>query len=87
MTFQFDSWQAFWDMGGYGFFVWLAFSVTFLAVIALVVETLWAKKQLVQAVNAQIARKKRIQKSQQKKTDEAQPSASPSQLKQEVESQ
>ena len=40
MTIQFESWQAFWDMGGYGFFVWLSFGVTLLAVLAIVYETI-----------------------------------------------
>ncbi|GAA0855910.1 heme exporter protein CcmD [Aliiglaciecola litoralis] len=60
MTFQFESWQAFWQMGGYGFYVWLAFGVSLLAVLALVYESIWTKQQLIKAVNAQIARKQRI---------------------------
>ncbi|MCP3429866.1 heme exporter protein CcmD, partial [Opacimonas viscosa] len=28
---QFESWQAFWHMGGYAFYVWTSFGVTFLA--------------------------------------------------------
>ncbi|MEP4890057.1 MAG: heme exporter protein CcmD [Aliiglaciecola sp.] len=67
MTFQFDSWQAFWDMGGYGFYVWLAFGVSFVAVLLVVYESIWAKKQLIKAVNAQMARKKRIKQNKQKK--------------------
>lgn len=86
MTFQFESWQAFLDMGGYGFFVWLSFGVTFLAVIALIIETYWAKKQLIHAVNAQIARKKRIQQSRQKNSENARPESAPTELKQEVKS-
>ncbi len=66
MTIQFESWQAFWDMGGYGFFVWLSFGVTLLAVLAIVYETIWAKKQLVKAVNAQLARKQRIKENKLK---------------------
>ncbi|GAA6184078.1 MULTISPECIES: heme exporter protein CcmD [Alteromonadaceae] len=69
MNFQFDSWQAFWQMGGYGFYVWLAFGVSFLAVFLVVYESIWAKKQLIKAVNAQIARKKRIK--QKKAADSA----------------
>ncbi|MDO6692709.1 heme exporter protein CcmD [Aliiglaciecola sp. 3_MG-2023] len=71
MTFQFDSWQAFWDMGGYGFYVWLAFGVSFIAVLLVVYESIWAKKQLIKAVNAQIARKKRIKQNKQKKAAES----------------
>ena len=63
---QFNSFQAFLDMGGYGFFVWLAFGVTFLAMIVLVFESIWAKKQLIVRFGAQIARKKRIKDRQAK---------------------
>lgn len=63
---QFDSFQAFLDMGGYGFYVWLAFGVTFLALMVLVYESIWAKKQLIVRFGAQIARKKRIKDRQAK---------------------
>ncbi|GAC15739.1 heme exporter protein CcmD [Aliiglaciecola lipolytica] len=83
MSFQFDSWQAFWQMGGYGFYVWLAFGVSMLAVFLVIYESIWSKKQLIKAVNAQIARKKRIKQNQQKnlkqaddpKQDNAQPTS------------
>lgn len=63
---QFDSLQAFLDMGGYGFYVWLSFGVTFLAMLVLVFEGVWAKKQLIVRFGAQIARKKRIKDRQAK---------------------
>lgn len=83
MTIQFESWQAFWDMGGYGFFVWLSFGVTLLAVVAIVYEIMWTKKQLIKAVNAQIARKQRIKqdklrKQQAAESDASAPAVSPS---------
>lgn len=31
MTFQFDSISDFFTMGGYGFYVWLSYGITFLA--------------------------------------------------------
>ncbi|WJG08588.1 heme exporter protein CcmD [Aliiglaciecola sp. LCG003] len=71
MNIQFESWQAFWHMGGYGFFVWLSFGVTLASILLLVAESYWAKKQLVKAVTAQLARKKRIQQSKQQPTDVA----------------
>ena len=65
---QFDSFQAFLDMGGYGFYVWLAFTVTFAAMALLVFESIWAKKQLIVRFSAQLSRKKRIK---QRRTKEA----------------
>lgn len=62
---QFDSWQSFWEMGGYGFFVWLSFGVTMLCMLGIVVESWWAKKYIVKQLIAQKARQQRIHKSKQ----------------------
>ena len=67
---QFDSLQAFLDMGGYAFYVWLAFAVTFFIMLVLVFESVWAKKQLITKFGAQIARKKRIKDRQAKEVAE-----------------
>ncbi|MGX2955508.1 heme exporter protein CcmD [Ursidibacter arcticus] len=53
MTFQFSSISDFFAMGGYGFYVWLAYGITFLSVGLLIwqskreiKQTLkWAKKE------------------------------------------
>ena len=58
---KFESWQAFWAMGGYGFFVWLSFGISFLAMALLILDSLWAKKKLREEVLAQQARKQRIE--------------------------
>ena len=63
---QFDSWSAFWDMGGYGFFVWLAFAVTIIAMVAIVVESIWARKALVAEVHKAFARRERIKAARKK---------------------
>ena len=47
-------------MGGYGFFVWLYFGVTFIAMLAIVVESKLAYKQLFTQLEKEQARKKRI---------------------------
>lgn len=65
---HFDSWQAFWDMGGYGFFVWLSFGVSLLSMIAIVIDNVWARKVLIQQVQAQQARKVRIQQSKEQQS-------------------
>jgi heme exporter protein D len=57
----FDSWSAFWDMGGYGFFVWLSFGVTALAMMLMVVESIYAKRALFVEIALEQSRKQRIQ--------------------------
>ncbi|WP_100655952.1 heme exporter protein CcmD [Alteromonas flava] len=59
---QFTSFSEFIAMGGYGFFVWLSFGVTVLVMILLVIESLWAKRQLIAQVGVEQARKARIAK-------------------------
>lgn len=56
----FDSFSEFIAMGGYGFFVWLSFGVTFIAMLAIVVESKLAYKQLFTQLEKEQARKKRI---------------------------
>ncbi|QGM81114.1 heme exporter protein CcmD [Otariodibacter oris] len=36
MTFQFESISDFFAMGGYGFYVWLAYGISFLAIAILI---------------------------------------------------
>ncbi|MFP2770572.1 heme exporter protein CcmD [Oceanisphaera sp. KMM 10153] len=62
---KFDSWSAFWAMGGYGFYVWLSFGLTIFALLALVISTLNTRKSLLRAVKqkqARAARRKAAQK-------------------------
>ncbi|OIN07687.1 heme exporter protein CcmD [Oceanisphaera psychrotolerans] len=62
---KFDSWSAFWAMGGYGFYVWLSFGVTILALVGLVISTRSTRKSLLRAVKqkqARAARRKAAQK-------------------------
>jgi heme exporter protein D len=57
----FDSFSDFLSMGGYGFFVWLSFGVSLVAMLALVVESRWAYRQLFIKMGQEQARKKRIE--------------------------
>lgn len=62
---KFDTWSAFWAMGGYGFYVWLSFGLTLLALVGLVVATMVTKKSLLRTVKqkqARVARRKAAQK-------------------------
>lgn len=57
---QFDSWQAFWQMGGYAFYVWTSFGVTFLAMGLIVYSSASTHKKLLKDVAQESARQQRI---------------------------
>ncbi|WPM85503.1 heme exporter protein CcmD [Apirhabdus apintestini] len=69
MSRAFDSWQAFWAMGGYAFYVWLAVTVTLLSLGALVAHTWWHQRALLNDVRRQQARERRIRAAQSKKRE------------------
>ncbi|MFD1007146.1 MULTISPECIES: heme exporter protein CcmD [Oceanisphaera] len=56
---KFDSWSAFWAMGGYGFYVWLSFGFTLVAMVGIVISTMATKKTLLRAVKQKQARTQR----------------------------
>lgn len=73
MNAAFNSWQAFFAMGGYAFYVWLAVAATLLSLLGLLVHTLWQRKQLLAEVSRQESRERRIRQSQQLKKTAAIP--------------
>lgn len=48
MKFQFDSISDFFAMGGYGFYVWLAYGITFVAMGLLIWQS---KREITQTLN------------------------------------
>lgn len=56
----FDSWAAFFAMGGYAFYVWLAVAATLLSLLGLWLHTLWQHKQLLADIQHRQAREQRI---------------------------
>lgn len=56
---KFDTWSAFWAMGGYGFYVWLSFGFTLVSMLAIVWSSLVTKKSLLRAVKQKQARAQR----------------------------
>ncbi|CAI2788429.1 Cytochrome c-type biogenesis protein CcmD [Serratia grimesii] len=71
MNAAFTSWQAFFAMGGYAFYVWLAVSITLLSLLGLVVHTFWQRQQLLSEIGRRQARERRIRQSQQSKQKSA----------------
>jgi len=63
---QFDSFSSFVSMGGYAFYVWLSFGVTFGAMLLLVVESFSQHKRLLKVVLKEQQRQLRIKEARQK---------------------
>ncbi|QHJ13420.1 hypothetical protein FX988_03681 [Paraglaciecola mesophila] len=76
---QFESFSAFLDMGGYGFYVWLSFGVSLLALGVLAFDTLRQKKVLFSAVEKEQARKVRIKAAKASATNQVNSSYSETQ--------
>ncbi len=60
MSPAFSSWAAFFAMGGYAFYVWLAVAATLLPLAALIIHTLWRRRALLSEIRRQQARLLRI---------------------------
>ncbi|MGQ8776319.1 heme exporter protein CcmD [Serratia sp. NA_112.1] len=73
MNAAFTSWQAFFAMGGYAFYVWLAVAVTLLSLLGLVAHTFWLRRQLLDEIGRRQARERRIRQSLQSKQKSANP--------------
>jgi len=58
----FDSFGDFIAMGGYGFYVWLSYGLTFLALGILIVNSITKKNKIIKAVEQRLKRKQRIKK-------------------------
>jgi heme exporter protein D len=67
---QFENWQAFWQMGGYAFFVWLSFGLSFLLLVWLVIDSAMAQRRLFTQVEKEMARQQRIKKSRKVNANE-----------------
>ena len=60
----FNSLVDFFAMGGYGFYVWLSYGITFLALIILIVNSIARKKKIFKRVEQRLSREQRIKKAQ-----------------------
>ena len=66
MRMHWDSWQAFWEMGGHGLYVWGAYAVT-LAVIVTEVAILLVKRKSILEHLGRLTRLHRRQDAAQRK--------------------
>ncbi|QJR81736.1 heme exporter protein CcmD [Alteromonas pelagimontana] len=62
---HFDSWQAFWQMGGYALYVWLSFGVTIIVMASITIASAREHRQLLHKVLKEQARRARIRKARE----------------------
>lgn len=65
MNVAFTSWHAFFSMGGYALYVWLAAALTLLPLSALIGHTLWRRRVLLRDIGRQQAREQRKHEARQ----------------------
>lgn len=56
----FQSWSDFLNMGGYGFYVWLSYGVSFLAIWVLILNSYKGKNAILRDVKREQAREARL---------------------------
>ncbi len=57
----FESWSDFFHMGGYGFYVWLAYGISFAAILILTVQSYKSKNAVLREVKREQQREQRLQ--------------------------
>ena len=62
----FESWQDFLQMGGYGFYVWLSYGMSFAAIVILAIQSYRDKSAVLREVRREQAREQRVQNKQRK---------------------
>ncbi len=70
---QFDSFSAFLDMGGYGFFVWLSYGVSITALALLVFSSLSSHKKIKQQIVQRQKRETKLRQAAEQQKAQAQP--------------
>lgn len=68
MTPAFFSWHAFFQMGGYAFYVWLAVACTLIPLVGLTLHTLLLRRRLLAEIRQHDARERRIRAAKSKKS-------------------
>jgi heme exporter protein D len=45
-----DSWQAFFDMGGYGAYVWSSYAIVFVVLLANAISPIWCERRVLKTL-------------------------------------
>lgn len=72
---QFDSISAFFDMGGYGFYVWLSYGVSISALALLVFASINSHKKIKQQIVQRQKRETKLRQAAEQQKAQSQPSA------------
>ncbi|GGB72285.1 heme exporter protein CcmD [Shewanella inventionis] len=64
---QFDSMSDFLNMGGYAFYVWLAYGVTFSSLAILIISSARRKRKVLTEIASKQAREEKLKESRGKK--------------------
>lgn len=59
----FESWSDFIQMGGYGFYVWLAYGISLLSILVLALQSLWGRNSVLTEVRRDEQRAARLKQS------------------------
>lgn len=59
---QFDSFSAFLDMGGYGFYVWLSFGISTALIAALFFSSILGHRKVIKNIALRLEREKKLNK-------------------------
>ncbi|QFU24865.1 heme exporter protein CcmD [Shewanella eurypsychrophilus] len=65
---QFDSFSDFINMGGYAFYVWLAYGVTFASLGILVIHSMGQKRKVLTEIAKKIQREERLKENRSNKS-------------------
>ncbi|OOF35708.1 heme exporter protein CcmD [Rodentibacter heidelbergensis] len=56
----FQTWSDFFNMGGYGFYVWLSYGISFIAIVALIIQSIKQRKSVLRNVQRETQREARL---------------------------
>lgn len=56
----FQTWSDFFNMGGYGFYVWLSYGISFIAIVALIIQSIKQRKIVLRNVQREAQREARL---------------------------
>lgn len=63
----FESWSDFFNMGGYGFYVWLSYFICFITIAGLIIQSVSARKKVLKEVLREQQREERLQQANVKR--------------------
>ncbi|MBF0751634.1 MULTISPECIES: heme exporter protein CcmD [Pasteurellaceae] len=56
----FQTWRDFFNMGGYGFYVWLSYGISFASIVALMAQSIKQRKMVLRNVQREVQREARL---------------------------